>query len=152
MPKLTLVSASFLVFFFLGGGGLCFLRTANRVLGRRYVQPQWIFDCVNAHRLLDAALYAPGRALPPHLSPFVSEGDGDYVPPEKRDLMQTNDDEEAADEEIEDDSADEDIDEDEEEDGEELDDDEEPTPSRKAAKGKSAKPSRASVKVSASYV
>ncbi|KJE90042.1 hypothetical protein CAOG_008507 [Capsaspora owczarzaki ATCC 30864] len=113
--------------------------------GRRYVQPQWIFDCVNAHRLLDATLYSPGRALPPHLSPFVSESEGDYVPPEKRNLM-TEEDEEH--EEIEDDSADEDIDEDEDEEDEEEaedDEDESPAPAKKAAKGAAA-PKRVSAK------
>jgi len=27
--------------------------------------------------------YLPGEVLPPHLSPFVSEEDGMYIPPER---------------------------------------------------------------------
>ncbi|XP_059533016.1 pescadillo homolog [Myotis daubentonii] len=57
------------------------------VIGRCYVQPQWVFDSVNARLLLPVADYFPGVPLPPHLSPFVSEKEGDYVPPEKRKLL-----------------------------------------------------------------
>lgn len=51
------------------------------------MQPQWVFDCVNARLLLPVADYFPGVQLPPHLSPFVSEKEGDYVPPEKLKLL-----------------------------------------------------------------
>lgn len=31
--------------------------------------------------------YFPGAVLPPHLSPFVDEQEGEYVPPEKQALL-----------------------------------------------------------------
>ena len=55
---------------------------------RYYVQPQWVFDCVNARRLLPLGDYFPGVDLPPHLSPFVDDNTGDYVPPERRRMLE----------------------------------------------------------------
>ena len=46
-----------------------------------------MFDCINARRLLPMPDYFPGAILPPHLSSFVEEKEGDYVPPEKRALL-----------------------------------------------------------------
>lgn len=54
---------------------------------RYYIQPQWVFDCVNAKLLLPVEDYFLGVTLPPHLSPFVEEREGDYVPPEKLKIM-----------------------------------------------------------------
>ncbi|KAF7819534.1 pescadillo-like protein [Senna tora] len=50
-------------------------------LSREYVQPQWIYDCVNARIILPTEDYIVGRIPPPHLSPFVdNEEEGAYVP------------------------------------------------------------------------
>ena len=37
--------------------------------------------------LLPPEDYFMGATLPPHLSPFVTETDGEYVPPEKQALL-----------------------------------------------------------------
>uniref|UniRef100_A0ACD5ZZH0 Uncharacterized protein n=1 Tax=Avena sativa TaxID=4498 RepID=A0ACD5ZZH0_AVESA len=49
-------------------------------LSREYVQPQWIFDCVNARLILSSEDYTVGRVPPPHLSPFVDNDEEGYVP------------------------------------------------------------------------
>ena len=61
--------------------------TVVLILDRYYIQPQWVFDCVNARLLLPVEEFFPGVVLPPHLSPFVEEKEGDYVPPEKKRLL-----------------------------------------------------------------
>lgn len=55
-------------------------RTGSRMPGRTYIQPQWVWDCVNEGRLLRPDLYAPGATLPPHLSPWVKPTKGAYDP------------------------------------------------------------------------
>ncbi|AEY94745.1 FAAR094Wp [Eremothecium gossypii FDAG1] len=42
----------------------------NKVAGRTYIQPQWVFDSINKGELVPANLYLPGESLPPHLSPW----------------------------------------------------------------------------------
>jgi pescadillo protein len=59
----------------------------TQYLSRTYIQPQWIFDSFNARELLPVENYFPGAILPPHVSPFHVEREGDYVPPEKRKLF-----------------------------------------------------------------
>ncbi|MCJ1243805.1 mRNA-binding ribosome synthesis protein nop7, partial [Trapelia coarctata] len=55
-------------------------RPGGRVPGRTYIQPQWVWDCVNQGTLLRPDIYAPGATLPPHLSPWVKPTKGAYDP------------------------------------------------------------------------
>ena len=52
----------------------------TRMPGRTYIQPQWVWDCINEVKLLRPDLYAPGTTLPPHLSPWVKPTKGAYDP------------------------------------------------------------------------
>lgn len=98
----------------------------KQYINRYYIQPQWVFDCVNAKMRLPVEDYFLGVTLPPHLSPFVEEKDGDYVPPEKLKLMALQRGERPVQEQEEEEEDEEDEDEDEEdEDEEEEEDDEE---------------------------
>ncbi|KAI1797786.1 Pescadillo N-terminus-domain-containing protein [Ganoderma leucocontextum] len=73
---------------------------------RKYVQPQWVVDCVNAGKVLLEDLYAQGKTLPPHLSPFGEHRDS-YDPTAR--IAGAEEDEEMEDEEIvEDDEEEED--------------------------------------------
>ncbi|KAB1209128.1 hypothetical protein CJ030_MR6G015554 [Morella rubra] len=49
-------------------------------LSREYIQPQWVYDCVNARIILPTESYMVGRVPPPHLSPFVDNDAEGYVP------------------------------------------------------------------------
>lgn len=53
---------------------------SGRMPGRTYIQPQWIWDCVNQGKVLRPDLYAPGATLPPHLSPWVKPTKNAYDP------------------------------------------------------------------------
>lgn len=48
--------------------------------GRTYIQPQWVWDCINQGKLLRPDIYAPGAELPPHLSPWMKPKKGEYDP------------------------------------------------------------------------
>uniref|UniRef100_A0A8C7ZFW5 Pescadillo homolog n=1 Tax=Oryzias sinensis TaxID=183150 RepID=A0A8C7ZFW5_9TELE len=92
-------------------------------INRYYIQPQWVYDCVNAKVLLPVEDYFVGVTLPPHLSPFVEEKDGDYVPPEKLKIMALQRGEKPGDDD-DDEEEENDDDDDDEEDEEENEDDE----------------------------
>ena len=47
---------------------------------REFLQPQWVYDCINARKLVKTSGYHPSESLPPHLSPFVEYAEGDYIP------------------------------------------------------------------------
>ncbi|GMH06776.1 hypothetical protein Nepgr_008616 [Nepenthes gracilis] len=52
----------------------------HKFLSREYVQPQWVYDCVNARIILPIDDYLVGRIPPPHLSPFVNNEEEGYIP------------------------------------------------------------------------
>uniref|UniRef100_A0A8C4H350 Pescadillo homolog n=1 Tax=Dicentrarchus labrax TaxID=13489 RepID=A0A8C4H350_DICLA len=100
----------------------------KQYINRYYIQPQWVYDCVNAKIVLPVEDYFLGVTLPPHLSPFVEEKDGDYVPPEKLKIMALQRGEKPAhgqEDEEEEEDEEEGEDEEEEDDNEEEEDDEE---------------------------
>lgn len=51
----------------------------ERRLQRKYIQPQWVIDCINSGKILLEDGYAQGKPLPPHLSPF-GDHEGAYNP------------------------------------------------------------------------
>lgn len=57
---------------------------------RKFLQPQWVFDSFNARRLLPIDNYKPGSKLPAHLSPFVEERYGDYIPLERIEQLKSD--------------------------------------------------------------
>ncbi len=69
-------------------------------LRRKYVQPQWIADCINAGKILLEEHYSQGKTLPPHLSPF-GEYEGAYIPSEEAAEGEPVEEEEEEEEDIE---------------------------------------------------
>ncbi|GKV37239.1 hypothetical protein SLEP1_g45294 [Rubroshorea leprosula] len=53
---------------------------SREVLREEYIQPQWVYDCVNARIILPTEPYMVERVPPPHLSPFVDDEAEGYVP------------------------------------------------------------------------
>ncbi|KAG6200864.1 mRNA-binding ribosome synthesis protein nop7 [Claviceps purpurea] len=96
----------------------------SRVPGRIYVQPQWVWDCINDVELKEPHLYAPGAALPPHLSPFVRNVQGAYDPTVPLEDQEPEAEALEADEDADETVEGMDVDEDEQEDDEEGDEDE----------------------------
>lgn len=97
-------------------------KVPERVSGRTYIQPQWIFDCINKSELVSVNKYAPGEILPPHLSPW---GDSGGYEPKDESSVGDQVEEEQVEEEEEDDEEDEEEAEEEEEEGEEKEEEEE---------------------------
>jgi len=50
------------------------------IISREYVQPQYVYDCVNTKALIPTTEYGVGMKLPPHLSPFVEDSQKGYIP------------------------------------------------------------------------
>eukprot|EP01112_Ceratiomyxa_fruticulosa_P016563 TRINITY_DN5026_c0_g1_i1.p1 TRINITY_DN5026_c0_g1~~TRINITY_DN5026_c0_g1_i1.p1 ORF type:complete len:641 (+),score=187.31 TRINITY_DN5026_c0_g1_i1:158-2080(+) len=80
-------------------------KVTHHYLSREYIQPQWVYDCLNVGVLLPIHEYAPGVTLPPHLSPFVQiDPEGGYVPKrhfELQELVEENQENEEGEEEEE---------------------------------------------------
>lgn len=106
-------------------------KVLSKVPGRTYIQPQWVFDCVNKQELISVGPYAPGETLPPHLSPWGDAGGYDPNSEANAKTQQADEGEEnveeSEEEDIEVESGDEDQEEEEEEEeeeGDEADEDE----------------------------
>ncbi|KAG8372922.1 hypothetical protein BUALT_Bualt12G0117400 [Buddleja alternifolia] len=52
----------------------------RKFFSREHIQPQWVYDCVNARFILPTEKYMVGCIPPPHLSPFVNNEAEGHVP------------------------------------------------------------------------
>ncbi|KAL3613995.1 hypothetical protein CASFOL_042069 [Castilleja foliolosa] len=52
----------------------------RKLLSREYIQPQWVYDCVNTRIILPTEKYMVGCVPPPHLSPFVDNEAEGHIP------------------------------------------------------------------------
>ncbi|XP_053992992.1 pescadillo homolog [Hylaeus volcanicus] len=53
---------------------------------REFVQPQWVFDSINARKVLPIKPYGPGLQPPAHLSPFVENSQESFAPQQRSTL------------------------------------------------------------------
>ncbi|GAB1224300.1 hypothetical protein ENUP19_0188G0009 [Entamoeba nuttalli] len=61
-------------------------RGEHKNIEREFIQPQWIFDCVNENFILPCGEYTIGQKLPPHLSPYVNEEEEGYITERRKQL------------------------------------------------------------------
>uniref|UniRef100_A0AC34F9G6 Uncharacterized protein n=1 Tax=Panagrolaimus sp. ES5 TaxID=591445 RepID=A0AC34F9G6_9BILA len=56
---------------------------------KRYTKKcmQCLTIIIDYRKILQVNKYVPGAHLPPHLSPFVLESSGDYIPPERIEML-----------------------------------------------------------------
>jgi pescadillo protein len=52
----------------------------QKLKNKEYIQPQWIFDCINSGTILPLSEYEPGHILPPHISPYFEFDANEYKP------------------------------------------------------------------------
>lgn len=53
---------------------------------RAFVQPQWVYDCINSETILPVEEYGINSTLPAHLSPFVDDESEGYIPKRAKEI------------------------------------------------------------------